>query len=388
LTNSSLNISNIVWQAVKGLIYLLLIFGYSFTKINVVGSVYLYDLILLLLFVFSLIKLDKIKGEKELLIFIVIGFIYLAFSLYLGDGLIYVIRQYMIVGYFTLIFFIFQKIRNKTDKIIAFLLRISKVAFILQLVYLIFILLSGKTLFSDFNYLSPVAVILIPVYTARVLVYDKKGIVKVLKILLILGTSTMLGHSSAFLAVVVTIFGFFVLKISPKQFLAAFLLVVIAIILLYFLLPQFRDVNANWRLFYWGIGLRNTFDTFLFLGNGFGAPFITSEQIQEMINIFGGSNDFLGSMEERYFKAFHNSFITIIFHMGVFTLLLTKPYRQGIKRLIFGEKSKELNFLIISLLGISIWVAFNVILELPHSSLLFWLVFLLTSNELKRSHAA
>ena len=62
LTTSNLNISNIIWQSVKALIYLLLIFGYNFTKINVVGSVYLYDLFLLLLFIFSLIKLDKIRG--------------------------------------------------------------------------------------------------------------------------------------------------------------------------------------------------------------------------------------------------------------------------------------------------------------------------------------
>ena len=54
---------------------------------------------------------------------------------------------------------------------------------------------------------------------------------------------------------------------------------------MYFVLPQFRDVNANWRLFYWGIGMKNTLSTFLMLGNGFGAPFINEEQIQEMIKV-------------------------------------------------------------------------------------------------------
>jgi hypothetical protein len=367
--------------------YLLLIFGYGFTKINIIGSVYLYDLLLLLLFIFSLIKLNKIKGEKELLAFILLGFIYLAFSMYLGDGLIYVIRQYMIVGYLTLMFFIFQKIKHRANDIINFLLKISREAFILQLLYLLFILISGKTLFSDFNYLSPVAVMLIPVYAARILIYDKQGAIKILKIILVLIVSTMLGHSSAFLAVLVTIFGFFILKISPKQFLIALLIVIASVITLYFVLPQFRDVNANWRLFYWGIGIKNTFDTFLVLGNGFGAPFITNEQIQEMINVIGGSNDFLTTIDERYIKAYHNSFITIFFHMGLFTFLLSKPYIKGVKRLIFGEKSKSLNFLIISLLGTSIWVAFNVILELPHSSLIFWIVFLLTSNQLKNTYA-
>ena len=135
-------------------------------------------------------------------------------------------------------------------------------------------LFSGKSLFSDFNYLSPVAVILIPVYNARILIYDKSGVFKVLKVLIVLVVSTMLGHSSAFLAVMVTIFAFFVLKISPKQFLIAILIVLASVISMYFVLPQFRDVNANWRLFYWGIGMKNTLSTFLMLGNGFGAPFI------------------------------------------------------------------------------------------------------------------
>jgi hypothetical protein len=310
------------------------------------------------------------------------GLAYLAFSLYYGDGVIYVIRQYMIVGYLTLIFFIFQKIKHKSGDIIHFLLKVSREAFILQILYLGFMLFSGKSLFSDFNYLSPVAVILIPVYNARILIYDKSGVFKVLKVLMVLVVSTMLGHSSAFLAVMVTIFAFFVLKISPKQFLIAILIVLASVISMYFVLPQFRDVNANWRLFYWGIGMKNTLSTFLMLGNGFGAPFINEEQIQEMIKVIGASNDFLGTADERYIKAYHNSFITMFFHMGLFVLLLVKPYIKGIKNLVFANKNKSLNFLIVSLLGISTWASFNVILELPHSSLVFWIIYLLTYNQL------
>ena len=68
--------------------------------------------------------------------------------------------------------------------------------------------------------------------------------------------------------------------------------------------------------------------------------------------------------------------------MGLFVLLLVKPYIKGIKNLVFANKNKSLNFLIVSLLGISTWASFNVILELPHSSLVFWIIYLLTYNQL------
>lgn len=382
-----LNISNFLLGSIKVLILLLLLFGYSFTKINVIGSVYLYDLILLLLFISSLIGINKINISNKVFLFIIAGLISVFVSIMIGNPLNFVFRQGMVIGYLLITFFIYRKIKIRDKELIKFVFRISKLAFYIQVIYLIFILINGGNVFVGFNYYSPAVVILFPVYSARILIYGKNNSMKFLEILFVLIISTMIGHSSAFLAVLTTVFGFFLLKITPKQFLMALIIVIALIASMYFLLPQFQDVNANWRLYYWGVGIKNALNTTLIMGNGFGVPFITDEQIQEMINIFGGSNDFLSGLDERYIKAYHNSFITMFFHMGLFSFLLIGPYIKGIKKLVFGEKSKELIFLIISLLGISVWVAFNVILELPHSSLIFWIVFLLTSNQLKNTYA-
>lgn len=382
-----LNISNFLFSSIKVLILLLVLFGYSFTKINVIGSVYLYDLILLFLFVSSLMGINKINISNKVFLFIIAGLISVFVSIMIENPLNFVFRQGMVIGYLLITFFIYRKIKIRDKELIEFVFRISKLAFYVQVIYLIFILISGGNVFVGFNYYSPAVVILFPVYSARILIYGKNNSMKFLEILFVLIISTMIGHSSAFLAVLTTVFGFFVLKTTPKQFLMALIIVIALIASMYFLLPQFQDVNANWRLYYWGVGIKNALNTTLIMGNGFGVPFITDEQIQEMINIFGGSNDFLSGLDERYIKAYHNSFITIFFHMGLFSFLLIGPYIKGIKKLVFGEKSKELIFLIISLLGMSIWVAFNVILELPHSSLLFWIVFLLTSNQLKKTYA-
>ena len=382
-----LNISNFLFSSIKVLILLLLLFGHSFTKINVIGSVYLYDLILLFLFVSSLMGINKINISNKVFLFIIAGLISVFVSIMIENPLNFVFRQGMVIGYLLITFFIYRKIKIRDKELIEFVFRTSKLAFYVQVIYLIFILINGGNVFVGFNYYSPAVVILFPVYSARILIYGKNNSMKLLEILFVLIISTMIGHSSAFLAVLTTVFGFFVLKITPKQFLMALIIVIALIASMYFLLPQFQDVNANWRLYYWGVGIKNALNTTLIMGNGFGVPFITDEQIQEMINIFGGSNDFLSGLDERYIKAYHNSFITIFFHMGLFSFLLIGPYIKGIKKLVFGEKSKELIFLIISLLGMSIWVAFNVILELPHSSLLFWIVFLLTSNQLKKTYA-
>jgi len=387
LKSYKLNISNFLLGSIKVLILLLLLFGYSFTKINVIGSVYLYDLILLLLFISSLIGINKINISNKVFLFIIAGLISVFVSIMIGNPLNFVFRQGMVIGYLLITFFIYRKIKIRDKELIKFVFRISKLAFYIQVIYLIFILINGGNVFVGFNYYSPAVVILFPVYSARILIYGKNNSMKFLEILFVLIISTMIGHSSAFLAVLTTVFGFFLLKITPKQFLMALIIVIALIASMYFLLPQFQDVNANWRLYYWGVGIKNALNTTLIMGNGFGVPFITDEQIQEMINIFGGSNDFLSGLDERYIKAYHNSFITMFFHMGLFSFLLIGPYIKGIKKLVFGEKSKELIFLIISLLGISVWVAFNVILELPHSSLIFWIVFLLTSNQLKNTYA-
>ncbi len=291
----------------------------------------------------------------------------------------------MIVGYLLLTYILFQCIRTKSSLLLDFIYSLSKWAFILQIGYLIFVVVRGNSLFGDFNYLSPLSIMLLPVYTARVMVEPMRQWMRSLLLILVVALSTMLGHSSAFLAVVIVIFGFFVYRIKRKQVVIGLSLAGLVLILFYVFLPQFRDVNANWRLFYWGKALEKTADTY-FIGNGFGVPYITEPEIYEMINIFGNDNDLLDSPEEKYLKAYHNSFFTLFFYMGVFVLLLAGPFIASFEFLKQGLKNDKQKFLVLSFVGVTTWSFFNVVLELPHSSIVFWLLFLLVAHHIRGLH--
>src|SRR5690606_19103853 len=89
--------------------------------------------------------------------------------------------------------------------------------------------------------------------------------------------STTLGHSSAFLAIFCIALLYFFMRIKPIQRLVAVCLIVIAVLLL-FLLPQFRDANAGWRILYWTHVLKEaTITKYGLLGSGFGQPFMSNE---------------------------------------------------------------------------------------------------------------
>ena len=378
---SGITISGLIFNSLKLLIVGLLLFGNTFTKINVAGPLFLYDTLLILLAFIAALTLKRVT-EKRMLLFLILSLFYLAFSFVFNDAFIYVIRQYMIVGYLLLTYFIFQSIVGKTEALVSFIFTLSKWSFILQIVYSVYILTKGNSLFGDFNYLSPISVMLLPIYAARVITHTQNTTFKGMQLVFILFLSTTLGHSSAFLAVSITIFGFFVFKINRKQLIIALSIIAIVLVSFYLFLPQFRDANASWRLFYWGKAIEKTAESY-FLGNGFGVPFINEKEIYDMVVVFGDDNDLLGSPKEKYIKAYHNSFITLFYHMGICILLLAAPFIKSFRYLKSKQKNPMITFLVLGLLGSSTWCFFNVILELPHSSILCWLLFLLTSHYLK-----
>lgn len=379
--SNSIALSTAILFCLKILLFLLLIFGYSFTKINLLGPLYLYDTLLILLAFIAALTLKSVT-EKRILLFILLSLFYLIFSFAFNDASMYVIRQFMIVGYLLLTYLIFQRIQHKSEALINFIFWLSKLSFFLQIIYLIYIVAEGNSLFGDFNYLSPISVILLPVYTARVITYTQNTLKKGGQLLLILVISTMLGHASAFLAVAMVIFGYFVFKINRKQLIVSLGIVGIILVSFYLFLPQFRDANASWRLFYWGKALEKTAETY-FIGNGFGVPFINENEIYDMVQIFGDDNDLLDTPQEKYYKAYHNSFLTLFFHMGFLVILLSGPFIMAFRFLKSRQSELKPTFLVLSLLGCSTWCFFNVILELPHSSIFFWLIFLITSHNLK-----
>jgi len=178
-----LDIRGFLFGSIKILILLLLFFGISFTKINVTGSIYLYDLILVILFVLSLIGVNKIHISSKIFLFIIVGLIFVIFSMISENPLKFVLRQGMVIGYLLIIFFIYRKIKIWDKELIEFIITTSKLAFYIQVSYLIFLLINGGNVFVGFNYYSPAVVILFPVYSARILIYEKNTSLNFLQIL-------------------------------------------------------------------------------------------------------------------------------------------------------------------------------------------------------------
>jgi len=377
----SLRLDSIIFSAVKVILWLTLVFGTSFTKYKLFENLYLYEFILIILSFISIIGLSKLNLTGGVLIFIIYGLSSIAISILKDNPVEYVLRQGMIIGYLAIAFLLYERIKHKSKQLLNFITILSKAGFIIQVIYLLFLLYIGTNIFQGRHYYSPMIMLILPVFTTNIVLSNNTLFEKTTWFILILLVSLTIGHSSSTLSILTVLFGVFIWKIKPKQFMSAILIIAFGVGMQYFFNPNFSDINANFRIWYWGVAFANTFDYSFLFGNGFGVPFVSDLQIEEFIERFGGSNDFLSSPSEKYVKAYHNSFITLFFHVGIIIILLMKPYVTGLKNLIFNTKDKNQVYLIILLLSSSVWAAFNVVLELPHSSLLFWLIFLLCTTK-------
>jgi hypothetical protein len=223
---------------------------------------------------------------------------------------------------------------------------------------------------------------------AYVLIYQKNILRKVGLFALILFISVTLGHSSAFLSVFVLLFVYFILvsKWQIKLTTLAVLAISIWGFLLYF--PQFSDHNSKWRLLFWKETIKESVMVYYgVLGHGFGVPFVSQEAIpkfREQLDY----NIFEHQPKEQLLSPMHNSFITIIFHVGLLPgLLILIPLWPAFQYLFKRNRlnnNTKLDFLMLSLAGSMVWASFNVVLELPHSSAFFWLIYFSLIYEVNR----
>jgi hypothetical protein len=130
---------------------------------------------------------------------------------------------------------------------------------------------------------------------------------------------------------------------------------------------------------------RVSIDNFGILGEGFGVPYFKNELIMDLYHKVGTQGFWVADKPyEEYVSSVHNSFLTFFIAVGVLpSLLLFYPLRKIPMYIIRKGKSQNTTFLIISLFGLSIWVAFNEILEVPHSAALFWFAYFATVQSLE-----
>lgn len=381
ITSTSI-IEKFAFNYIKFLLLALLLLGTHFSKFNVVGPIYLYD-ILLFLFVPVLLFFWRFKKyDIPILGALSVAFIYLFIYFFISKAkLDILLRQFMLFGYLLASYFYFsayRKIPNFLSSAIKFIVSFGKLSFIIQSIYIVIVLIFiTRNIYApdQYFYYSPILILGLIVYAIYKLVYAKYKLLWAIPCLLLLTTT---GHSSAFLSFLAAIIFYFINK-QPKVLRIAFvILAILGLVLLITYSKQFSDGNAQWRFFYWLFTLKNIFIThFGLLGNGFGVPY-SDEQTAYFLEIIKEFTTHLSDEEESYLSPMHNSFLTMAFHIGfLFSVFIMLPIFKVVKAIFLNPviKDKEYLFLALSLIGVSVWAANNVILELPHSSLFYWFIY-------------
>ncbi len=388
-----LNKKNITIYSLFTLLYLLLFLGRHFSKAVLIGPVFLHDFILLLVFLFSLSTLNRKLSQPNVLLLILISVGYLLIAFLIGRQPIFILRHYMLVVYLALVYFITENVKGSFTTIIRLLKRLALVGVAVQVVFLLLIrfhiVVPDKSVL--YEYYSPVVIMLFPVLAAYILSGKKSIFEKFVIYAFILGVSAALGHSSIVLSILFVGAIYIIYIIGLRQTLLYLSIFIVGLLIVSQLSKEYNDNNANWRIDYWKIGMNNGTHNFG-LGNGFGKAYLTLEEASMMTTKFGDSAHF-DRKGERYVKAFHNSFVTFFSYMGFITLLLLPVYYKAAKGIFEKGLTPDQLFMILSLFGVSVWSALNVILELPHSSVLFWVIYFttyhsfMTNNSYKKSES-
>jgi len=376
-----------------------LLFGKSFTKLQVIGPLYFHDLCLAGIVLLSLSFQSRIKiPSYSILFMLVIAGLYLIIDLIRlrneGVYILLAVRQFSLFLYLLCALLIFgSQVKNWTDglKAVSLIKQIGRWAIYAQCVYLIygFFFVPGFSVFekNDYNYFTPLVVMGIITFCAEAISSKQNNFLKIIKFAGGVTLSLTLGHSSAFLAVFVILMFYAYVKIRPIQRLFSFIFIILAVVMLFFL-PQFTDANASWRLLFWKhIMVRSFTDGYFIFGHGFGKAYMTYDYAVYMDKVLHSKimlDEFYPMA--RYLNPPHNSILTLVFHIGLIpALLFFTPLRLLFRQLFLRKESKDANvmFLVLSVCGCLVWISFNVILELPHTAVYFWLVYLTTIFYLK-----
>lgn len=366
----------------------LFLFDREFSKLPLKGPVYLHDFLLLLATIFALARPRLTFKFPTLFLFCLISVIYLIISIFFldlgGNYFIYIFRQFFLFFYFICCYIIANKVFERSeniDKAIAFIKIIALWSIIFQLCYFayLYITIPNYSPLEWFSYYSSIVIMGVLSYGAYALVYFK-DFKRVLAILMTMLISGFLGHASSFFALFIMILIHFYISFSPKvRFITAGVLLVLLVVL--FQLPQFNDNNATWRIIYWSqVMHRAVIDNLIIFGDGFGKPYVTLEEARVFTTELNSSfmETGVNSKYERWITPPHNSFLTIVHHIGMLPMLLLFVPIKSLFSQIFLEKrstDKDRLFMFFTLWGLIMWVFFNVILELPHSAIYFWFIY-------------
>lgn len=388
MTILSLPVNSFLRGVIFLLLAVLLLFGVSFTKFSLGGALYINDLVLAVVTGLAFFVNPHAKIPLGFFVFALISLLYFILSFAIADKVpvVYIFRQFMICGYFIEALIIFTSLfhnKERFDQLLLFIKRFSIAAVIFDTLFAIYLYLTGVSIYGDhvYVYISPLAVLGVMVYYALVL--NSKERFRLLKLIWALILLVLTGHASAVLGVVVMTLLYVGIYMRPTLKLVASSLGLVAIPIAILVFRSLSDANAIWRLVYWGVTVKRIFlEKVGILGHGFGVRYADEELSRILQEVYKFSAT-LKRDEDAFVTPLHNAFLTFAFHVGfILTLVILIPIILAFMRgqSYRGNKiiiTNDERFLAHALAGLSIWVGFNVILELPHSSLFFWLIFFL-----------
>ena len=363
----------------------LIIFGKSYTKLTLFPPFfYIHDLALLLLSIFGIWYAKKENRVKSVEVLFFLAILYLIISFFRIDfnfhKSILTIRQFMLFGYGIYLYIIMNvlfSIEVIEKNIIKWIIYFSMTSIVVQMIYIFYLFtFYSSTVFFDRNYFSPIIVMGFFVTASYILSQTSNIRIKHLFFLMLFLVSFSIGHDSVYLSLGLIYFTYLFIISKKKHRIRLALTLFVIIIIIFIFLPSFTDVNAQWRFVFWKDSLIKIANNYFIFGEGFGIPYASTETVEKLNGLFPDTKySPLIRGEDIYLTAPHNSFLSMVIHIGIPSLiLLIYPIKS-----LFHNKTlimdKEILFLSLSLLGIVVFSCFNVILELPHSSSIFWIIF-------------
>lgn len=360
----------------------LILLGKVYTKLMLIAPVfYAHDLILWIMVLLCIPHFKFKKRIKSIEILFLMAIVYLVYSFF-DRGIEHiqiVLRQFMIFGYGMCLYVIMNRLFTDAtinNNFMQYMFCFGLGCVIVQTLYLPYLFFyGGITPFFERRYFSPMVVMGFFVAASYILVNVKSRLLKHLLFLFVFFVSFSTGHDSTYLSLAMIYMAYLFVISSRKYKIIWSVSILAGIILIFAFIPSFTDVNVKWRLLFWKDSLCKVVNNYFVLGDGFGIPYATNEAIKDL-NALYPDMPFSPRITEakKHLTASHNSFLSMAVHIGVLSIVfLFYPLKR-----IFSNKNlimdKEILFLSLSLLGMVVFSAFNVILELPHASSIFWIV--------------
>jgi hypothetical protein len=386
----------LLFGALACVLYALLFLGVAYTKTQVAAVLTAYDLSLAVLAALAIGSRRAVFDEPYFVVFTAVVAFYVLWSLAANGGGFLVVRQAAMFGYAVigaLVVSCFADAR-RLGALIDLLKSVAFVAVVAQLSYGLIVLLRGGG-FGDeqYHYLSPAAIVFHLLALGFALTHRSAG-VRIVGIPAIFLCLYMSGHSTAILSAVAML-ALVWLRTLPARgrivvIVGGIAAVPLAIMAIAARDPAFLDVNAMWRFLYWvSISKEILVDSVGVFGHGFGVPY-ASDATAFLLQVQQGYTTTLGEGDESFLSPPHNFLLTVAFHVGFLpaciyyaaTLLLV--FRLAVDRAVQGRRARDGVGLGLAIAGITAWASFNVIIELPHASLVYWLAFF-TGLRLMRS---